>query len=48
MEEKHTAQFKYVVKSVPLSIITVLPWNYAKHFDLRGYCSVSEVGQHKR
>ncbi len=25
MEKKHTAQFKYVVKSVPLSVITVRP-----------------------
>ncbi len=31
MEKKNTAQFKYVVKSVPLSIIiTVPPWSYAK------------------
>ncbi len=29
MGKKQTAQFKYVVKSVPLS--------YAKHFVLRGY-----------
>ncbi len=44
----HTAQFKYVVKSVPLSVITVLPWSYAKHLVLCGYWSVSEVGLHKR
>ncbi len=25
MEKKHTAQFKYVVESVPLSVITVPP-----------------------
>ncbi len=30
--EKHTAQFKYVVKSVPLSIVNIPPWSYAKHF----------------
>ncbi len=30
--KKHTAPFKYVVKSVPLSTISVPPWNYAKHF----------------
>ncbi len=29
--KKHTAQFKYIVKSVPLSVITVPPWSYAKH-----------------
>ncbi len=32
MEKKHTAQFKYVVKSVLLSVITVPAWSYAKHF----------------
>ncbi len=32
MEKKHTAQFKYVVKSVLLSFITVPAWSYAKHF----------------
>lgn len=37
-------QFKYVVKSVPLSVITVPPRSYAKHFVLRGYWSASEVG----
>ncbi len=40
--EKNTAQFKYVVKSVPLSVITVPLWNYAKHFVLRGYCNASD------
>ncbi len=33
-----------VVKSVPLSVITVPPWGYAKHFVLHGYCNESEVG----
>ncbi len=36
--EKHTALFKYVVKSVLFSVITVPPWSYAKHFVLCGYC----------
>ncbi len=36
--DKHTALFKYVVKSVLLSVITVPPWSYAKHFVLCGYC----------
>ncbi len=36
--KKHTAQFKYVVKSVLFSVITVPPWSYAKHFVLCGYC----------
>ncbi len=27
--DKHTAQFKYVVKSVLFSVITVPPWSYA-------------------
>ncbi len=40
--EKHTAKFKYVVKSVPLSVIIVPPWSYAKRFVLRGYCNASE------
>ncbi len=31
MEKKHTAQSKYVVKSVLLSVITVPPWSNAKH-----------------
>ncbi len=30
--EKHTAPFKYIVKSVLLSVITVPPLSYAKHF----------------
>ncbi len=46
--KKHTAPFKYVVKSVPLSVITVTPWSYAKHFVLRGYWNVTEVSLHKR
>ncbi len=36
--KKHTAQFKYVVKSVLFSVITVPPWSYATHFVLCGYC----------
>ncbi len=36
--DKHTALFKYVVKSVLFSVITVPPWSYAKHFVLCGYC----------
>ncbi len=36
--KKHTALFKYVVKSVLFSVITVPPWSYAKHFVLCGYC----------
>ncbi len=36
--KKHTAPFKYVVKSVLFSVITVPPWSYAKHFVLCGYC----------
>ncbi len=36
--EKHTALFKYVVKSVLFSVITVPPWSYAKHLVLCGYC----------
>ncbi len=47
-KKNHTAQFKYVVKSVPLSIITVPPWSYAKHFVLHGYWNASEAGLHKR
>ncbi len=43
MEKKHTAQFKYVVKSV-LSVITIPPWCYAKYLVLRGYWNASEVG----
>ncbi len=43
--KKHTAQFKYVVKSVVLSVITILRWSYAKHFVLRGYWSASEHKQ---
>ncbi len=46
--KKHTAQFKYVTKSVLLSVITVPPWSYAKHFVLRGYCNESEGGVHKK
>ncbi len=46
--KKHTAQFKYVVKSVPLCVITVPPWSYAKHFVLRGYWNVTEADLHKR
>ncbi len=38
----------HVVKSVPLSVITVPPWSYAKHFVLRGYWNASAVGLHKR
>ncbi len=48
MGKKHTAQFKYVVKSVPLSDITVPPWSYAKHVVLCGYWNTSKVGLHKR
>ncbi len=48
MEKKNTAEFKYVVKSVPLSVITVPPWSYAKHLVLRGYWNASEVGLHKK
>ncbi len=44
MEKTHTAQFKYVVKSVPLSVITLPPWSYAKHVVLCGYWNASEVG----
>ncbi len=36
--DKHTALFKYVVKSVLFSVITVLLGSYAKHFVLCGYC----------
>ncbi len=36
--KKHTALFKYVVKSVLFSVITVSPWSYATHFVLCGYC----------
>ncbi len=36
--KKHTAPFKYVVKSVLFSVITVQPWSYAKHLVLCGYC----------
>ncbi len=36
--KKHTAPFKYVVKSVLFSVITVPPWSYATHFVLCGYC----------
>ncbi len=36
--KKHTAQFKYVVKSVLFSVITIPLWSYAKHFVLSGYC----------
>ncbi len=42
MEKKHTAQFKYVVKSVLLSVITIPPGSYAKHFVLRGYWNESD------
>ncbi len=46
--KKRTSQFKYVVKSVPLSVITVSLWSYAKHFVLRGYWNATEAGLHKR
>ncbi len=46
--KKHIAPFKYLVQSVLLSVITVPPWSYAKHFVLHGYCNASEVGVHKR
>jgi len=46
--KKHTAPCKYVAKSVPLSVIAIPPWSYAKHFFLHGYCNMSEVGLHTR
>ncbi len=45
--KKPHCSVKYVVKSVPLSIITVPPWSYAKHLVLHGYWNASEVGLHK-
>ncbi len=47
MEKKHTDQFIYVVKSVLFSVITIQPWSYAKHFVLRGYLNVREIGVYK-
>ncbi len=48
MKKNHTSQFKYVVKSVLLIVITVPPWSYAKHLVLRGYWYANEVGLHKK
>ncbi len=46
--KKTHCSVKIVVKSVPLSVITVPLWSYAKHVVFRGYWNVSEAGLHKR